>query len=346
MTRTDEILKLIVEHFIKTAEPVGSKTLQEKYSLKVSSATIRNEMKLLEDEGLIEKPFTSAGRVPSEKGYRYYIENLRSGAVDENAKNALSIILSEKSKSVEQVLEESCEILSSMTSLASVVLGQKTQEEKLVSIQIIPLTGRMATAVFVTDQGYVENKTFVIEETLHVEEVVRTVKLLNDRLAGTPIYRLCDKMESLRLALQDYLVGQEIIFDAIMGAFAKLTTERVASYGKDELFKQPEFANDALKIRKLIGLLDDPIRLKEALAKGISIASGVSVRIGDKKEGTDSIAMVSADLALPGEPNTALTLVGPARMDYDKVVATLQYFAKALEDYFQTGERKDKDNVE
>ena len=114
MTRRDEILKLIVEHFIKTAEPVGSKTLQEVYHLDVSSATIRNEMNALEQDGYLEKTHTSSGRVPSEKGYQYYAEHIRETGVDEQAKNALANVLSEKSKSVEEVMKEACEILSHM----------------------------------------------------------------------------------------------------------------------------------------------------------------------------------------------------------------------------------------
>src|SRR5574344_2485390 len=171
MTRQDEILKLIVEHFIKTAEPVGSKTLQEVYKLEVSSATIRNEMNALEQDGYLEKTHTSSGRVPSEKGYQYYAEHIRETSVDEGAKNALANVLSEKSKSVEEVMKESCEILSHMTNLASVVLGPSVQQERLAKVQLIPLSKNSATAVFVTDQGYVENKTFIVDEKLHMEDV-------------------------------------------------------------------------------------------------------------------------------------------------------------------------------
>src|SRR5574344_2346736 len=196
MTRRDEILKLIVEHFVKTAEPVGSKTLQEVYHLSVSSATIRNEMNALENDGFLEKTHTSSGRVPSQKAYKYYVEHIRTGDVDSSAKNARANILSEKTKSVEEVMKEACEILSHMTNLASVVLGPTVNEEKLVSVQIIPLGENTATAVFVTDKGYVENKTFLIDPTLKTDEVVKTVKLLNDRLTGTPVSDLVNKMEA------------------------------------------------------------------------------------------------------------------------------------------------------
>jgi heat-inducible transcriptional repressor len=334
MTRRDEILKLIVEHFIKTAEPVGSKTLQEVYHLDVSSATIRNEMNALEQDGYLEKTHTSSGRVPSEKGYQYYAEHIRETSVDEGAKNALANVLSEKSKSVEEVMKESCEILSHMTNLASVVLGPSVNEEKLVSVQIIPLGENTATAVFVTDKGYVENKTFLIDPTLKTDEVVKTVKLLNDRLQGTPISEVVTKMEAMKPALTDYVVGQEVIYDAILEAFAKFATDRLALYGKDALYNQPEYANDAEKLRQLLQLLDDPENLKKALGGAKTSKDGISIHIGTAKEGLEDLAVVSAGVSLPGDPNCSLTVLGPSRMDYEKVVSTLRYFAEALDEYF------------
>ncbi len=346
MTRRDEILKLIVEHYIRTAEPVSSKTLQEEYGLEVSTATIRNDMNALEKDGLLEKNFASSGRVPSAQGYRYYVQNLRSGEVDGSAKRALQTILSTKTRSVEEVLRESCEILSSMTSLASVVLGKKAEEERLASMSVVPINGHSATAIFVTDRGYVENKTFLIDETLKVEEVVRAVRLLNERLAGTPISLICQKMESLRPVLHEYMVGQEIIYEAILGAFARFATERMRSYGKEELLSQPEFRNDANRVREILALLDDPGRLKEALQGGGTSVEGVSVRIARKGEGQPDVAIVSAEVALPGEQDAALTLVGPTRMDYDKAVSTLRYFADALDRYFRgEGAKEGEDDV-
>ncbi|MDD5884776.1 MAG: heat-inducible transcriptional repressor HrcA [Erysipelotrichaceae bacterium] len=334
MTRRDEILKLIVEYYIKTAEPVGSKTLQSVYHLNVSSATIRNEMNALEQDGFLEKPHMSAGRVPSKKGYQYYTENLRSGNIDEAAKNALQTVLSERTKSVEDVIKESCEILSQMTNLASVVVGNNVEEEHLVSIQIIPLSANTASAVFVTDKGYVENKTFLIDKSMNINDIVKTVKLLNDRLSGTPVSQVVNKMEAMRPALTDYLVGQEVVYQALMGAFAALATSRMEFYGKDELYRQPEFANDAAKLRELIAFLEDPSKLQEALRDG-KTRNGITVTIGAGDQDLDNdLAMVSANIAVPGESGATLSLVGPARMDYDKVVSTLRYFAEALDEYF------------
>lgn len=334
MTRRDTILKLIVEHFIKTAQPVGSQTLLDEYDLQCSSATIRNEMNALEKDGFLEKTHTSSGRVPSSSGYRYYVEHLRDERVDSRVKFALASVLEKRAQSVEEVIQKSCEILSSMTNLASVVLGPKVSEERLVSIQIIPLSATTATAVFVTDQGYVENKTFVLEQGTSVDDVQKAVTLLNERLKGTPIVDLVPKMEAMRPAITDYVVGQDVVYQALMEAFLRFAGERLNLYGKDKLFEQPEFAEDAKKLRKVLGLLDDPKALREALA---DVPSG-------KKEGDvdfhiagddDELAIVSAKVNVPGGQSTSISLVGPTRMDYDQAVGMLRYVTETLEQYFR-----------
>ena len=332
MTRRDTILKLIVEHFIKTAQPVGSQTLLDEYGLSCSSATIRNEMNALEKEGMLEKPHTSAGRIPSKEGYRYYVEHLRDDRVDSRVKMALAGVLEKRMQSVEEVIERSCEILSSMTNLASVVLGPKASNEHLISVQIIPLTETTATAVFVTDQGYVENKTFVIEEGVTVEDVTKTVTLLNDRLKGTPVIDLVDKMKAMRPALTDYVVGHDVVYQALLEAFVRFAGERMNLYGKKGLLEQPEFAEDAKKLRKLLELIDDPKALREAMEGG---EDGGPIQFHIAGE-DDDLAVVSAEVHVPGGKSTSISLLGPTRMDYESAVGMLRYVTEQLGEYFES----------
>ena len=201
LNRSDTILKYIVEYFIKNAQPVGSHTLIDEYHLPYSSATIRNEMFALEKMGLIEKTHSSSGRVPSSKGYKYYCEHLRNKNVDEQLKHSLQTVLDQKVQSIEEVIKESCKILSHMTSLVSVVMGSDEKGERLANVQLIPISENTITAVFVTDKGYVENKTFIIPSDIKTNEIVDCVKLLNDRLKGTPVSQLVEKMEALKLSL-------------------------------------------------------------------------------------------------------------------------------------------------
>jgi heat-inducible transcriptional repressor len=338
MTREEQILKLIVEYFVKTAQPVGSQTLLEEYHLPYSSATIRAEMNSLEKEGYLEKTHTSSGRVPSSKGYTYYVEHLREESVDNSVKFALQKVLDQRSQSVEEILKESCEILSHMTNLASVVLGPKADEEHLLSVQIIPLSQKTATAVFVTDKGYVENKTFIVEDGQDVNQVKKTVELLNERLKGTPISGLVPKMEAMRPAMSDYLVGHDVVYQAILQAFVKFAGERMELYGKENLYDVPEFAEDAKKLRAVLELADDPNKMRKALeAVQSSGGDDVGVMVGKEGSGLEDVTILSAKVNLPGQKGTSISLVGPSRMDYDKAVAMLNYVSKALDAYFNDG---------
>jgi heat-inducible transcriptional repressor len=335
LSRRDQILKYIVEHFIKTAVPVGSHTLIEVYDLPYSSATIRAEMSELEGLGLLEKTHTSSGRVPSSKGYRYYIDNLRSRSVDEQIKQQLQLILDKKTQSIEEIIKQSCEILAHMTNLASIVLGPNAREERLVSLSIVPIAGNSATAVFVTDQGYVENKTFVIPEEMAIKDLQKSVQLLNERLVGTPISELVSKMEAIRPILQDYIAEHDVIYQAFAQAFLHFASDRLKTYGQDSLFSQPEFSNDAQKLRHLISLLDSPSIFREVSTEG----ENITIKIGDVGEEYDDVSIVTSKLTIPGRPEGKIAVVGPTRMDYDRVVSALEYWAGMLEEHFKKKER-------
>lgn len=333
--RRNTILKCIVEYFIKTAQPLGSKTLLEEYHLPYSSATIRNEMFALEQMGLIEKTHLSSGRVPSSKGYRYYCEHLREKSVSEELKQSLQQVLQNKTKSIEETIKASCEILSHMTSLVSVVLGPNEHEEKLANVQLVRIGDNIVTSVFVTDKGYVENKTFIVPENIKVDEVISCVKLLNDRLVGTPISELVDKMKALKPIISDYIVDHDIVYQTIMGAFLKFASDRLSLYGQDELFKHPEFTTDSEKLKKVLNLLSNSSAFKE-IESNNDDSEGLKINIGDIDDNPE-VSMVSAKVKI-GEDENTIALVGPTRMDYEKALSALEYLVNELNKYFD--ERK------
>ena len=341
MNRRDRILKLIVEHFIKTAQPVGSQTLINEYGMSYSSATIRAEMNALECDGLLEKTHTSSGRVPSSKGYRYYIEHLREKSVSDEFKYQMQAILDQKTQSIDNVIKESCEILSQMTSLASIVLGPNAKEEKLASVQIIPLSSTSATCVFVTDQGYVENKTFALSEEVQLSDIENCVKLLNERLKGTAISELVAKMEAIRPLLNDYVVDKDIIYQAMLEAFVGFAKDRLNTYGTDNLFDQPEFANDASKIRHLLELFESPEVFREVEDE---TPGDISIHIGGEGDEED-VSIISAKVKIPGSKEGSIAIVGPKRMDYDQVVSSMEYLLKELERRYASNNRKESTSV-
>ena len=328
MNRRERVLKLIVEHFIKTAEPVGSRTLIEQYNLNYSGATIRAEMNSLEQEGFLEKTHTSSGRVPSSKGYRYYIEHLRERSVSDEFKYQMQSILDEKIRSIDDVIKQSCEILSQMTSLASIVLGPNATQEKLISVQLVPISKNSATCVFITDQGYVENKTFVLDETTSLGDVESCVKLLNERLKGTSISELIPKMKAIKPLLSDYVIDHDVIYQAMLEAFVGFAKDRLSAYGKEELFEQPEFKDDATKIKKLIELFESPEIFREIEDDS---KNEISIHIGGESSEDDDVSIVSAKVKIPGQKEGSIAIVGPKRMDYGQVVSSMEYLVNELE---------------
>ena len=287
----------------------------------------------LEKMGYIEKTHSSSGRVPSSKGYKYYCKHLRDGGIDEALKSSLQVVLEQKVRSVEEVIKESCEILSHMTNLVSVVTGSKESIERLANVQLVQIGENTLTAVFITDKGYVENKTFIIPTTIKSSEVVDCVKILNDRLIGTPVNELAEKMEALKPILNDYVVSHDIVYQALLETFIRFAGDRLSLYGRDELFNQPEFKNDAEKLQEVFKLLNDKNVFKEVNGEELSEKQDkkVVVDIGDTNP---DVSMVRTRFKIGDGEESTITLLGPTRMDYDKVVSALEYITDELSKYF------------
>lgn len=330
LSRKDYILKLIVEDFIKTATPVGSNYLITKYELPYSSATVRNEMASLENDGLIEKTHTSSGRVPSTLGYKYYVNNLKSNSVDSKLKNELKVVF-DNTKSVEDVLGESCKVLSNMTNLVSVYLGPNSSKERLISFQLIPISKTSATAIFVTDRGYVENKTFIFDKKVNLDDLVKSIKLINDRITGTYISELSDKLESLRPLLKDYINDYTYIFNSIAKAFFEFAAERSEFYGENNLLSQPEFKDNPEELKKIFDLFSKPENLVEML-QNHDESGTIDKDSNSNIRSYDNLAIISKEIKIPESDRELgrIAIVGPKRMDYGKVLNALDYVVKEL----------------
>lgn len=326
--RRELILKYTVELFIKTAQPVGSKSLLENYNLDYSSATIRAEMNALEQAGFLEKPHTSAGRVPSKKGYEFYVANLRERVVSDNLRLELQKIVEERTKNVDEIIKATCEVLSQMTNLVSVSLGPSVVAETLKSVHIVGLSPTSGTAIFVTDQGYVEHHTFAVPPNSSIAEMIKVSDIYNERLVGTKISEVGAKIELLRPLLVEYVVEQEVLANAFTEAFVRYARDRLSLYGKESLLEQPEFINDSEKIRKLIAILDDPAQIRALMVSD----EDLMIKIGGENE---DLSFISANIQLPGDQMGQIAVLGPKRMDYNNVVMALEYVTDELEKYFE-----------
>ena len=219
--------------------------------------------------------------------------------------------------------------------------GQQATQEKLVSVQLVPISETSATCVFITDQGYVENKTFVLNEKTSLSDVESCVKLLNERLKGTSIAELIPKMQAIKPLLSDYVIDHDVIYQAMLEAFLGFAKDRLSAYGKEELLEQPEFKDDASKIKKLLELLESPEVFREVEDED----GEISIHIGGESDSDDDVSIVSAKVKIPGQKEGSIAIVGPKRMDYDQVVSAMEYLIQELERRYSS-ERKEKKHEE
>lgn len=323
--RQTELLKLIIEDYIKTARPVSSKSLCE--IMNCSSATIRNEMATLEDLGYLEKTHTSSGRVPSEKGYRYYVDYIMKPK-EMNGEDMLKLqtIFRNQSLALNDAILRSMEIISELTSYTSVVLGSSSKENKVTKVEVVPLSDFQFITIVVTDKGHVEHRTMNLPNTVSVEEVRQTVELINKLIIGTPIDEVSSKLEfEVKPVIAKYVKQHEVLYNAFYSAFSDFTKEaNVRVTGTKNILMQPEF-DDAAKIREIMNKFEDQSMINSIKEE----ENGINIYIGSENEFDDDVTVIKTKYSLGGEEGT-IALIGPKRMEYDRVIALLDYIKQNI----------------
>ncbi|NLW14852.1 MAG: heat-inducible transcription repressor HrcA [Erysipelothrix sp.] len=333
--RKIEIFKAIVKEFIQTAEPVGSKLLIESYNINYSSATIRNEMSELEKLGLIEKTHTSSGRIPSSKGYRFYVEHFMEDEINEGVESVITQIFSDRKLTVEESIRQSVNILTQMTNLTSMILGPASNSENLKSVKLIPVNDTSAMAVFVTEGGHTEHRIFNFDRNIPIEEMESCTSILNDRLTGTPISDVVEKMVNIKPILSQRMVQYEVLFEAFVNAFMKFAQDEIYYTGKDNMLYQPEFAN-VEKLKQLTLMLENSQVWQE-----MSVShDNLKLRKGEHSElmWVDDMAVVSSSFFLENDNSEhRLMVVGPSRMEYGRVVSLVEFVTAMIENVYGKG---------
>ena len=316
--RKEKILKLIVEEYIKTIKPVGSKNLCD--ILNVSSATVRNEMQNLEEEGYLEKTHTSSGRIPSEKGYRYYVDNLMKvkEMSGEEVYN-LQRVFDNSKLELNDSIAKSLQIISDMTNYTAIILENKSDDELLKQVEVIPIDKENVIAIVVTNTGHVENKNINIKGS-NLEEVKKIVELINKMIIGTPINDVSYKLEfEIKPIIGSYIMNYETVYNAFYNAFSNFKDDNdVYTKGKDKILSLPEF-NEVNKIKNIVSKLED-----ESLKKIEETNEGINIYIGKENEIDEDLTIVKTKVKINGKEST-LAIVGPKRMEYEKVVSLLEY---------------------
>jgi len=324
------ILQVIVDDFIRSAQPVGSRSLSKKEDISFSSATIRNEMADLEELGYIEKTHTSSGRVPSEKGYRYYVDHLLSPqALNQQDVSIIQSIFAEKIYEFEKIIQRSAKILSELTNYTSIVLGPATSINKLKRIQIIPLNKETAVAIFVTDTGHVENRTFSLPASIDASDLEKTVNILNARLAGVPLEDLNDKIyKEVAMLLRQHIHNYDLMLHTVADSLKMPVTEKLFFGGKTNMLSQPEF-HDISKIRTLLTMIDQEEWIYNLIRKD---SAGIHVKIGTENNisAMDNCSLITATYSVGVEKLGTIAILGPTRMEYSRVIGLLRLLSNDL----------------
>lgn len=332
--RQKELLKIIVETYIQTFKPVGSKSLVDHF--KVSSATIRNDMALLEELNLLEKEHLSSGRIPSEAGYRYYVDNLMKPK-DITGEDVLKLqtILNNNNLVVSDAIQKCMEIISDITHYTSVIIGPDSDASTLKQISIIPLdddesdsNDRRVVAVLVTNQGVVENKQVNISRDINMMELIKTSELINKALVGTPLSKVAERLElEIKPRIKDVINRYEEVCNFFSSAFRDFTVDNsdVVFGGKTNILDYKEYDTPD-KVKDMIAKLENTELVKNIQTND----SDINVYIGEETEFDPDVTIIKTHYKVGNEEGT-LAIIGPKRMEYDKVFTLLNFLKSYIE---------------
>lgn len=314
-----------MRQYVRSGEPVGSKTLVEEYSLGVSAATVRNELARLEEEGFISQPHTSAGRVPTDHGYRYFVDSLGAGArLPAAQRRQVESFFVEPRFELEDALRHTAALLSNLTNHAAVVFAPALDRSVIRHVELVGLTGDRAMVVVVTDTGRVENHAISLAGMPDDVQLESTSEMLN-RLLDGELLEAAPK--TIIASLERFPLELRPVASTVAAAVAQGLTEdeaeRVFLEGTSNIVDEQKFA-DLGTVRQVVAALEHRRLLLEVLAESLS-AGSVSVRIGAENPAEmHSCSVVTAPYGSKDQPIGSLGVVGPTRMDYKRTIAAVQ----------------------
>lgn len=325
-----QVFQVIVDDFIASGQPVGSRQISKKEEISFSPATIRNEMADLEDMGFLEKPHTSAGRVPSEKGYRFYVDHLlKPQNITNHDMQMLRSAFSEHIFESEQVIRKSATILSDLTNYTSIILGPDVQLHKVKRFSIVPLNAMNAVAIIVTDNGHVENRVIDIPQGIKPNDFEKIVNILNERLVGVPLIQIPQYIEKEAAKIIRQHVGSYNEFiQSIVSGIDQQSDGKIYYGGKTNMLNQPEF-HDLEKIRMLMEMMETQSEVQTLLHRD---SPGIQIRIGSENNllAVEDCSIITATYSTTGNQVGSIAIIGPKRMDYQRVITLLDHMSEDL----------------
>lgn len=317
--RKQKVLRAIITDYIHTAEPVGSRTIAKKYDLGVSPATIRNEMSDLEELGLIEQPHTSAGRVPSQKGYRYYVDFLIG---EENLpaveRDALALFFGERLSQLNRLFEDTCRVLADMSHYLSMVMMSSRSKGSLEQMQLLRVNPFQAVLVLITDTGIVHHRNIDFPVPVSEERLQDISKILMGKLKGLNVEEVNKTLlQEIYSELQPDIGIVDAIFEMMGDAIEDSGEEKVVTEGMVNLLQHPEF-QDIDRVREILTFLKDENILKELLVgkniEGMDFAIGEELSPGK----INQCSMVTCTYSINGNTMGRIGILGPTRMEYSR----------------------------
>jgi len=333
--RKKRILQAVVAGYIQTADPVGSRTIARTCRIGLSSATIRNEMADLEEMGYLSQPHTSAGRIPSQKGYRYYVDNLMTpGDLPEEEASAINRSLNiNKMREIEQIIINAARVLSYATSYTSLIMGPQYKKSTFRQMRILPLDEKKGLVVLVTDSGFIKNKVIDLHQSLSPVELQQVVTYLNQKLSGLTIDQVTTSL--INELKRDLFRRMEILEQAFILLEESLKEEqqvRVFLGGTTNILNQPEFKN-VDKIKRMLALFEQESLLFNILEKNLS-EEGVIVQIGSENpvEEIQECTLITAAYKINNKTLGMVGVLGPTRMNYARIIGIVRFLVDRLSD--------------
>ncbi|MDD2497537.1 MAG: heat-inducible transcriptional repressor HrcA [Desulfitobacteriaceae bacterium] len=323
--RKKQVLHAIVKDYVTTAEPVGSRTIAKKYDLGVSSATIRNEMSDLEEMGLIEQPHTSAGRIPSDKGYRFYVDYLmEKEELDADEINNINMFFTKRLSELDELVQETCRMLSHVTKYTALVLVPKRSEGKLEKIQMISVSPHQVLVLIVTDTGFINHRVIDLRQAISPRRLQEINFFLQEKLYGLSLEQVNRTLLgeiSIHIARQEQLL--DLALELMEQALMDRGDERVFTGGALNMLNQPEF-RDVEKVKTLLGMLEEEEIVKKLLHK--QLREGTEIFIGGEIpfEGINKCSVITGTYKVNGRVVGSIGILGPTRMTYPKAVSVVE----------------------
>ncbi len=329
-SRQKDLLKYIVQEYVATANPVGSKTIIEKYMKSISAATVRNDMAALEKLGYLEKNHTSSGRVPSTKGYKFYEKNFSEPTnFDDDVKTKLRKIFNDRTMSIDSIIEESCKIISESTQFPLVTI-EKNAEVLLKRIDLVRINNQSAMVIVISSDGMLHKNIIHFDNENVLNDVSICIRIFNDRLIDCKITEIPERIESLKSVIKDKVKEYEYIMQEIIERIFHIKTKVIKNiHNQSSLLTIPEF-QDKDKLKKILELLENTSIWEQIALKQQESGSSTCITFGDEIN-YDDIVFAETNIEMTENNKTKFVMVAPTRVDYSKVKGLLEFIKNEIE---------------